>query len=121
LWEERNREHVIVRKKAWYEANKEYVMWRDTKRRAKKLGIQFNLELLDIVIPERCPIFDVKLKVGNGPLARNSATLDRINPRKGYVKGNVAVISMFANKLKANGSAQQHLQIAEWMMQFLAR
>ena len=35
-----------------------------------------------------------------GALHANSPTMDRINPKRGYVKGNVMVISYKANSMK---------------------
>jgi hypothetical protein len=45
----------------------------------------------------------------------NSPSLDRINPEKGYVRGNIAIISYRANRMKADGTADEHRLIAEWI------
>ena len=45
----------------------------------------------------------------------SSPSLDRLVPALGYVKGNVQVISWRANKLKGEGTAEDHRLIAEWM------
>ena len=44
-----------------------------------------------------------------------SYSLDRIDNKKGYVKGNVAVMSYKANRLKNDGTAVEHELIALWM------
>lgn len=77
-------------------------MWYRIKRRAKVEGLEFNLELDDIIIPDICPLLGIPLrrnKLGGGP---DSPSLDRIDPTKGYIKGNVWVISMKANAAKNN-------------------
>jgi hypothetical protein len=88
------------------------------RQRAHKHGLDFNLELSDVLpLPVYCPVFGIRLSynvAGSGPQPA-SYTLDRVNNDKGYVRGNVAVISHFANRLKSNGTAAQHERIAEWM------
>ena len=45
----------------------------------------------------------------------NSAHLDRFDPHKGYVKGNVAWISGRANRIKYDASLEELKQIVNWM------
>ncbi len=40
----------------------EYSMWVHAHERAKKLNLPFDIDVADIVIPQRCPIFGVELK-----------------------------------------------------------
>lgn len=72
------------------------------KARARRDGMPFDLTTADIPIPSRCPVLGIPLVIGAGAMAPNSPTLDRINPNKGYVRGNVAVISWLANKIKGD-------------------
>jgi|SRR5208282_1777779 len=79
------------------------------KFRAKGLGIPFDLSLGDIHVPKKCPILGRDFSRGRVKGAKNggnpwSPTIDRIVPRKGYVKGNVCVISMKANAIKETSS-----------------
>ena len=97
------------RKKWWdrvktdMEHLKKYVL-RKAKFRAKRYGLPFNLSLDDIVIPKTCPIFGFPLRVATGRHDHQSPALDRIIPSKGYVKGNIRVISQRANVLKRDAS-----------------
>ena len=79
------------------------------KSRAKKMGIPFNLEVSDIVIPEACPVLGIKLVTTNQGQGyhTNSPSLDKIDPNKGYTKGNVRVISARANLLKNDATAHE--------------
>lgn len=70
------------------------------RHRAKKSSIPFDVTFLDFDIPEVCPLRGVAFKVGTGQHTEDSPTLDRKDPRRGYVKGNVWVISHKANRLK---------------------
>jgi hypothetical protein len=80
-----------------------YHMLKRAEKRAKDRGILFDIDLSDIDIPETCPILNIKLEVGKGRgPSDTSPSLDRIDPSKGYVKGNVMVISMRANKIKSD-------------------
>lgn len=83
----------------------QYILSR-CKASAKKLGLEFNLILDDIIIPELCPVFGLKLEhhIGKGKRHDNTISIDRVDNLKGYIKGNIAIISWKANKLKNNAS-----------------
>lgn len=93
---------------AYSRANpQKYLRWA-AKNRARKDGIEFNIEPEDILIPEYCPILGVKLNdVRQTHKKREcSPSIDRIDNTKGYIKGNIAVISFKANRCKADMSIQ---------------
>jgi hypothetical protein len=89
------------------------------KGRAKKSGTPFNLELDDIksIFTDRCPVFGIKLAwcTKNGHQQQDSPSLDRIDPEKGYVPGNVQWISMRANAMKHSANFEQLHQFADWI------
>ena len=77
--------------------------------RAIEKGIEFNLPTYKDLpkCPSKCPILRIPLIVGsdknsNGGGTDNSPTLDRIDNNKGYIKGNIQVISRKANQMKSN-------------------
>lgn len=73
------------------------------KAQCKKEGIPFNLTVEDISIPELCPLLGVPIVMTLGKGKGNRETgwsLDRLDPSKGYVKGNVWFISGKANRMK---------------------
>ncbi len=78
------------------------------KARAKLKDLEFNISIEDIFIPEYCPVLNIKLefyqKQGGGD---NSPALDRIDSNKGYIKGNVQVISSKANRIKTNATLSE--------------
>lgn len=80
------------------------------KSKAKRKGIEFNLTLEDIIFPEICPLLEIKLQMNKGHMEDNSYSLDRIDNTKGYIKGNVWVISNKANKIK-NDATLEDLQL----------
>lgn len=94
-----------------------FKMHQRAKQRAKKSGIDFNIEVSDIVVPDECPILGIKINVNSGkPGAyRNSPSLDRIDNNKGYIKGNIAVVSQLANAMKCHASKEELLAFARWV------
>lgn len=82
-----------------------YAMWVKSKHRAKKSGIEFDIHERDIIIPEVCPLLGTPLIPGGK--RNNLPSLDRIDNTKGYIKGNVWVISLKANTMKQDASIEQ--------------
>jgi hypothetical protein len=80
---------------------------RNTKAHAKQAGLEFNIEHSDIVIPEVCPILGIPLFKAGGKATPNSPSIDRIDPSKGYIKGNVWIISWHANRIKNNATSEE--------------
>ncbi len=78
------------------------------RNRAKKKNQECTITEADIVVPEFCPIFNIKMyrvpgRKQHGP----SPSLDRIDNSKGYITGNVRVISYKANACKNDMTPQQ--------------
>lgn len=101
----------------WVDQNREQRLLSSAKSRAKRKGLPFNLELEDIVIPERCPVLGIELDTDGGKWKDSTPSLDRMVPDKGYVKGNIAVISWKANWLKRDASLQELESLVRWMRQ----
>lgn len=74
----------------------------NARARAKKAKLPFSITKDDIIIPAICPILDIPIILGSHKTVPGSPSLDRIVPELGYVKGNIAVISHKANRLKSN-------------------
>jgi hypothetical protein len=76
--------------------------------RAEQSGIPFTITADDILIPESCPVCDVALQMpGQGSRTDASASLDRYQPDRGYVPGNVWVICMACNIRKFDQTGEQ--------------
>lgn len=95
--------------------NPEYALWYAAKKRAQKAKMEFNIDVSDVVIPDRCPVLGIMLSVGDGRHTDFSPSLDRRNNELGYIKGNVAVISMRANRLKADAHFEEIECLFRWM------
>jgi len=86
--------------------------------RAKKIRLPFDIVKEDIKIPEYCPVLRIPLIFGKGAICQNSPTLDKVIPKKGYVKDNIVVVSMRANSLKRDATIQELRRIADYYEQF---
>lgn len=75
-------------------------LFKYAKRRSKQHNLDFDLELDDIQIPEKCPILNITLGVNKKRASDNSPSIDRIDNTKGYVKGNIMIVSWKANSIK---------------------
>ena len=72
---------------------------------AKKRGIEFNLtskDLDDIGFPMSCPVLGIPLKWYRGEPRDDSYSFDRIDSSKGYVRDNIQIMSVKANRAKNN-------------------
>ena len=92
------------------------------KKRAAEKQLPFNLtkEYLRSIIPKdkKCPVFKVpfnfKRTEKRGP-KDNSMSLDRIEPKLGYVTGNVRWISQKANTIMSNATAKEVCMVGLFM------
>ena len=94
----------------------------NARSRAKRDSVAFDItyDYLESIATDECPVFGTPFEwgmsnLGKGLTKQNCPTLDRILPNKGYVKGNVAFISYKANRIKDNGTMQDHYAIADWI------
>jgi hypothetical protein len=82
----------------------QYALYMGAKFRAKQANVDFKLDLEDVVVPEYCPLLGIKLERGKKYMHSNSPSVDRIDPSKGYIKGNIWIISYRANAIKQNAT-----------------
>jgi hypothetical protein len=87
------------------------------KNAARQRGIEFSIGPDDLEWPTHCPVLGVELDWLAGGHSPNSPSFDRIDSTKGYIPGNVAIISWRANRIKNDGTAEEHRKIFEWLAQ----
>lgn len=83
---------------------------------SKKSGLPYDLtpEYLKSIWTDNCPVF-------NKPFVRHDKSndmcpaLDRIDPSKGYTKGNVAYISSRANRIKYDASIEELKKVLSYL------
>ncbi|WP_157272547.1 hypothetical protein [Azonexus hydrophilus] len=114
---EQNKKQRLAKCAEWRKANPMSRWLSSIKRSAKERGIEFDLSIEDIVVPERCPLLGIELRpwASTSDRSDNSVSLDRIDSTKGYVKGNVWVISWRANRLKYDATIDEmELLVKNW-------
>lgn len=119
---EKYKDQIKATAKAWLASHQEVRMYNTAKQRAEKAGLEFSIELSDIVIPKVCPLLGIELTniFGKGRQQTN-ASLDRIDSSLGYVKGNIQVISDLANRMKQDATKEQLIAFAEGVLSFYSQ
>lgn len=93
--------------KANYRKNILRYLVKAARNRAKKRNIPFDITTEDLVLPEKCPLLNIELKMNEGRMKYNSYSIDKIDNSLGYIKGNVWIISTKANLLKGNSTIEE--------------
>ena len=109
------RECMASRCRETYMNKTRHYLWKKAKHRANKNGIEFSIEEQDVIIPDVCPILGIPLFVSTSLWSNNSPSLDRIDNTKGYVSGNIAVISFLANSFKSDHDLEEMERMSERM------
>lgn len=81
---------------------------------AKSAGVEFDIEDSDFEPVYFCPLLPrIKFNFSNPRgTADDSMSLDRIDPTKGYVKGNVQLVSQRANRIKSDATLGEFEEMA---------
>jgi len=70
-------------------------------------------------LPVYCPALGLKLDYSSKEEGfsrnENSPSMDQIIPGEGYTEDNVAIISWRANRIKNDGTANEHQKISDWI------
>ena len=102
----------------WRAFNPVASLLKNARDRARMHGVEFCLTVEDVgPAPTHCPALGLKLVYpgqGKGRKAQ-SASLDRVDNTKGYVPGNVAIISWRANKLKGDATLEELQALVRFM------
>lgn len=111
-------------RKKWKENNRKLdwvhrTLWK-AKERAKRKELPFNLTTAYVlsIMADECPVFGEPFILhGTKTGADMTPNIDRIDPAKGYVEGNIAVISAKANKIKSSYQSKDLYKVAQWLEQ----
>lgn len=138
-WMELSPAQMIGRARALPEMGRKREDWRGDRRKvmlhgkksgAKEKGIEFSLTLEDVAWSASCPVFGVPFLLSGSPelkdrgikaQAWDSPNFDRIDPRKGYIPGNVVLVCTLANAIMSDATSPARVrQVADWFDRELA-
>ena len=88
------------------------------RRDSRKIGKECDLDLdyLESIATDECPIFKTPFVWGQSKkVSDETASIDKIIPELGYIKGNVVFISFLANKIKQNVTEKELYAVADWL------
>lgn len=85
------------------------------RKSAAKRGLAFTISEDDIQIPRECPIFGTPFTAPLGGSRNTGPSIDRIDSSRGYVPGNVHVISFRANRIKNDATSAELRAIADYL------
>lgn len=112
----RNYSENYRRQKEIWVNNPRFYLWKNARDRCRKKQREFTIKPGDIIINEVCPYLGILLvPMSTNNYLDNVMTLDRIDNSKGYVPGNIEVISYRANRIKCDATAEELLQIGTRM------
>lgn len=87
--------------------------------RAVKAGLPFEITVNDIIVPTCCPILGCEFVLGSKGDYKYSPSIDRLDPTKGYTKGNVRIISTLANTMKNSATLEQLIAFSKNIIQYM--
>jgi hypothetical protein len=97
-----------------------------TGAKQRNLEVTVSLEYLRSIAPDICPVFGTTFNwedfgEKDGKALDTSPSIDRIDSNKGYIEGNIVWISVKANRIKNNATAEELLQVYTWLNNKLKR
>jgi len=101
-----------------------YRLWLSTYCSAKRRRLEHTICPSDIPTPVFCPLIGIRLDYrrtkGQGKVKHNAATVDRIDNTRGYIPGNIQVLSSRANRVKSDFTLPQLKRLAEAILRLVS-
>lgn len=94
-------------------------IFHSAKRRGIPVGFATSMEFaayLKTITPPRCPVFGKPFVERGAGFSAWSPSIDKIDPRRGYIRGNIQVLSLLANMMKRDATPAQLRKFARWVL-----
>ncbi len=102
-------------RRGWKNSHLDEAVFLGVQSTARRNGTEFTITRADVKVPEKCPVLGIPLFFTNGTRTDNTPSLDRLDNGKGYIPGNVAVISWRANQIKRDATLTEIKALALYM------
>jgi hypothetical protein len=120
-WRANNKTRHREMSNSWRRNNVVRALVTEARTRSKKRGVEFAITYKDVPpMGECCPLLGHPFSAHRSGRSPYSPSLDRIDPSKGYVPGNVWIVGYRANLVKNDGTAEEHEMIARALRSVLA-
>jgi hypothetical protein len=113
----RDRERDTKSQREWRKKNPFKFKCSAKRQDCAKRGILFSLtpEYLEVIWTGRCPVLEVDMDILSQKDNLYAPQLDRVDPKGGYVEGNVVWLSRRANNIKGNATVEELEAVVKWM------
>ena len=96
-------------------------LYASSRLNSRRKGIEHSIKLKDIPLPETCKYLGIKIDYRRaserGRLRSwDAPSIDRIDPTRGYVPGNIQVLSDLANRMKSDATVEQLVAFAQGVL-----
>jgi hypothetical protein len=109
-----NRVSVLNTTKQYTLNHYEQKILNQAKKTAQTKNLEFDLTIEDIKIPAHCKYLGIELtKILGSGVVWSNCSIDRIDSSKGYIKGNVEIISRKANSMKNMATEKELIVFAK--------
>lgn len=85
------------------------------RQNASKTRHEFTLTFDEILWNKFCPILGIELDYFANKIQHNSVSFDRVDSTKGYIPGNIQIISHRANNLKGDGTLREFELLVKYL------
>jgi len=113
----KNKDKILSHNRETCKLNPEKTLFIRIKSKCKRNETEFLIKETDIVIPEYCPLLNIKLDPWG--IRDVLPSLDRIDNSKGYIPGNVWVISTLANRMKNSATKEQLMAFSQNVLKLM--
>ena len=123
IYKENNREKVQTYNKKWnidrLDKDPRAVLPTRARSNAKDKNLECTISKEDFILPlpTHCPILGIPIQFNKDERKENSISIDRVDNSKGYVPGNIAIISSKANSNKGNLSIEDIKRLYSYVLQ----
>ena len=99
------------------DSNRFAIRMRSCRARAKEKSLAFDIDTDYIVSiwTGICPVFKTELDINSKRGQKGHAQLDKIDPKLGYIRGNVVWLSERANRIKDDATTEDLEKLLQWL------